>query len=80
MLLICLRYLRYNNGESRIYETFFDSTHIKGPPTGQTIAKRILVILENSGANIAGCRAQAYGGAKIMSSEISGATAFLKNQ
>ena len=27
--LICLRYLRYINGEPRIYETFFDSTHIR---------------------------------------------------
>ena len=30
VILICLRYLRYNNGKSKIYETFFDSKHIKG--------------------------------------------------
>ena len=42
--LICLRYLRYINLEPRIYETLFNSTHIKGGPTGQTIGKSILEI------------------------------------
>ena len=68
VLLICLRYLRYINGEPRIYETFFDSTHIKGRPTGQTIGKTILEILENNRINVADCRAQAYDVAKVMSS------------
>ena len=39
VLMICFRYLRYINGEPRKYETFFDSTHIKGRPSGQTIVK-----------------------------------------
>ena len=69
VLLICLRYLRYINGEPQIYENFFDSTHIKGRATGQTIGKGILEILENNGINIADFRAQAYDGAKVMSSK-----------
>ena len=80
VLLICLRYLRYINGEPRIYGTFFDSTHIKGRPTGQTIGKIILEILENNGINVADCRAQAYDGAKVVSSKISGAATFIKKQ
>ena len=34
VLLMCLKYLRYIDGEPWIYETFFDSTHVKGPFTG----------------------------------------------
>ena len=80
VLLICLRYLRYTNGEPRVYETFFDSTHIKGQPTGQNVWKSILEIFENIGINVAECRAQAYGGVKVMTSEISGAAAFINKQ
>ena len=72
--------MRYINREPRIYETFFDSTHIKGRPTGQTIGKTILEILENNGINVADRRAQAYDGAKVMSSEISSVATFSKKQ
>ena len=80
VLLICLGYLRYINVEPRIYKTFFDSAHIKGRPSGQTIGKTILEMLENCGINVSDCRAQAYDGAKVMSSEISGAATFIKKQ
>ena len=36
--------------------------------------------MENNGINVADCRAQAYDGAKVMSSEISGAATFIKKQ
>ena len=52
--MICLRYLRYIKEEPRIYETFLNSTHIKGRSTGQTIGKIILEILENNGINVGG--------------------------
>ena len=80
VLLICLQYLRYIKGDPRTYETFFDSMHIKGRPTGQTIGKTILEILENNGINVADSRAQAYDGAKVMSIKISGAATFTKKQ
>ena len=44
VLLICLIHLRYINGEPRIYETFFVSTHINGRATDQTIRESILEI------------------------------------
>lgn len=76
MLLTCFKYLKYNNREHRICETLFDSAHIKWPPTGQTIAKRILVILEKSETSVANRRVQPYDGAKVMSCKILGAAAF----
>ena len=78
MLLMRLRYLRYINGESRVCEIFFDSTHIKGRPTGQNIGKSILEIFEYNGTNVAKCSTQVYYGDKIVTSEISGAACLIK--
>ena len=75
-----LRHLRYINGVPRIYETFFDSMHIKGRPTDQTIGKTILERLENNGTKVADWKTQAYDGAKVMRSEISGVATFIKKQ
>ena len=36
--------------------------------------------MKNNGINVADCRAQAYDGAKVMSSEIFGAATFIKKQ
>ena len=75
-----LRHLRYINGVPRIYETFFDSMHIKGRPTDQTIGKTILERLENNGIKVANWKIQAYDGARVMGSEISGVATFIKKQ
>ena len=73
-------HLRYINGVPRIYETFFDSMHIKGRPTDQTIRKTILERLENNGTKVAEWKTQAYDGVKVMRSEISGVATFIKKQ
>ena len=80
LLLICLRYLIYVNRERRTYETFFDSTHVKERSIVQLIGKSILEMLENNGISVSDCRAQAYNNVKDMSSEVSGADAFIKKQ
>ena len=64
----------------RIYETFFDSMHIKGRPTDQTIGKTNLERSENNGIKVANWKIQAYDGAKVMRSEISGVATFIKKQ
>lgn len=46
ILLLCLRYLTFQNSLPIIHETFFDSLHISGYPTGETIRKNILFLLE----------------------------------
>ena len=58
VLRMFLRYSRYINGEPRIYQIFFDSAHIKGQPTGQTIGKTILERLKNNRINVADFTAQ----------------------
>ena len=63
-----------------IHETFFDSLHIKGHPTRQTIVKSILSLLEKSEIDIEKCRAQAYDGASAMSDSISEAASVIKKQ
>ena len=60
--------------------TFFDSMHITVRPNIQTIGKTILEKSEKNGINVTDCRAHAYDGAKVMSSEISGAATFIKKQ
>ena len=40
-LLLCLRYVTYQNGLPIIHKTLSDSLHIKVLPTGQTIGKNI---------------------------------------
>ena len=51
-MLLCLRYITYQNGLPIIHETFFDSLHINSCLTGQTIGKNILFLLENNEINI----------------------------
>ena len=80
LLLICLRYLIYVNRERRTYETFFDSTHVKERSIVQLIGKSILEILENNGISVSDCRVQTYNNVKDMSSEVSGADAFIEKQ
>ena len=80
LLLICLRYLIYINRKRRTYETFFDSTHVKERSIVQLIGKSILEILENNGISVSDCRVQTYNNVKDMSSEVSGADAFIEKQ
>ena len=54
--------------------------HIKGRPTDQTSGKTILERLENNGTKVADWKTQAYDGAKVMRSEISGVATFIKKQ
>ena len=54
--------------------------HIKGRPTNKTIGKNILEIQGNNRIGVADCKAEAYDGAKIMSSEVSVAAAFTKKK
>ena len=44
------------------------------------LGKPFIEILENNEANVADCTAQTHVGAKVMSSEISGAATFMKKQ
>ena len=45
MLLLCLRYVRScGNEKPFICQTLFDSLHIQGRPTGQTIEKQHFAI------------------------------------
>ena len=73
ILLLRLRYVTFQNGLSTIHETFFDSLHINGRPTRQTIGKSILSLLERNDIDIEKCRAQAYNGASAMNGNSSGA-------
>ena len=61
----------YPNEKPYICEKTFDSLHIQGRPTGQTIRNSILLLLQRNGIDISKCRAQAYDGASAMSSEAS---------
>ena len=42
ILLLCLRYVTYQNGIPIIHKTLIDSLHFKVLQTGQTIDKNIL--------------------------------------
>ena len=46
ILLVCLRYVYFCNGAAAVRETFFDSVHVKGRATGQTIGNHILEVLK----------------------------------
>ena len=46
ILLVCLRYVYFCNGAATVRETFFDSVHVKGRATGQTIGNHILEVLK----------------------------------
>ena len=71
ILLLCLRYVTYQNGLPVIHEAFFNSLHINGRPTGPNIGKKILFLLEKNKIDIEKSRAQAYDGASAMSSNSS---------
>ena len=47
ILLLFLRYVTYQNGLRIIHKTFFDSLHINGHPSGQTIGNSMKLILRN---------------------------------
>ena len=72
--------MRYTNEKPRIFGNFFDSTHIKGQPTDQTIGKNILEIWNNNRISGTDFKSQANDGAEIMSSGISGWAGFIKKQ
>ena len=80
ILLVCLRYVYFCNDQVTIRETFLDSVHVEGRPTGKTIGNYILTVLKKHGIDINLCRAQAYDGASAMSSDRVGASAVLKEQ
>ena len=40
ILLLCSRYVTFQNGFPIIHETFFDSLHINGRPTGRIIGEK----------------------------------------
>ena len=42
VLLLCLRYVTFLNEKPKICETFFDSRHIQGRPSGLLIALYLL--------------------------------------
>ena len=81
IVLLCSYYIRFGANENLcICETFFDSLHIQGRPTGQTIGNSIFLLLQRNGIDLSKCRAQAYDGASSMSSEASGTISVIKEQ
>ena len=40
ILLLCSRYVTFQNGLPIIHETFFDSLHVNGRPTGRIIGEK----------------------------------------
>ena len=63
-----------------IEETFLDSNHIQGRPTGKVIGNHILKLLADHGFNVKDCRGQAYDGAAVRSSQTKGASSVIKNE
>ena len=61
-------------------ETFFDSLHINGRPSGQTIGESILSLLGKNKIDIEKCRAQAYDGASVICGNSSGAASVIKKK
>ena len=78
ILLICLRFLNLTGNNISIEEMFFDSLHLQGRPTGQTIAKGIIKSLKDNKIDIRDCRGQSYDGASAMKSETKGTQAAIK--
>ena len=72
--MLCLRYLQFINDDIIIRETFLDSVHLEGQPTGKTIAKNILKILEKHVIDVTNCRVHAYDGVSVISSWRCGAS------
>ena len=77
-MLLCLRYVTFQNGLPIIYETFSDSLHINGRPTAQTVGENILSLLEKNEIDIEKCRA--YDGARATCGNSSGAASVIKKQ
>ena len=77
-MLLCSRYVTFQNGLPIIYETFFDSLHINGLPTYQTIGENILSLLEKNEIDIEKCRE--YDGASAICGNSSGAASVIKKQ
>ena len=77
-MLLCLRYITFQNGLPIIYETFSDSLHINGRPTAQTVGENILSLLEKNEIDIEKCRA--YDGASATCGNSSGAASVIKKQ
>ena len=77
-MLLCLRYVTFQNGLPIIYETLFDSLHINGFPTGQTLGENILSLLEKDEIDIEKCRE--YDGASATYGNSSGAASVIKKQ
>lgn len=80
ILLLCLRYVYFENKQPKIVETFFDSIHLKGRPTGKNIGNNILTLLSKHDIDVRNCRAQAYDGAAAMGSARKGASAIVREQ
>ena len=81
ILLFCLCYVRFcTNEKPYICETFFDSLHIQGSTTCQTIGNSILLLVQINGIDLSKCRVQAYDRAYAMNSEATGAVSVIKNE
>ena len=82
ILLLCVRYLNIDRkiGVSLTEETFLDSNHIQGRPTGKVIRNHILKLLADYGFNVKDCRRKAYDGAAVMGSQTKGPSSVIKNE
>ena len=63
-----------------IEETFLDSNHIRGRPTGKVIGNHVLKLLADHGFNVKDYRGQAYDGAAVISSQMTGILSVIKNE
>ena len=74
IVLLCLRYLNIDCKivVPDIEQTFLESNHIQGRPTGKVIGNHILKLLTNHALNVKDCRGQSYDGAAVMSSQTKG--------
>ena len=80
ILLLCLRYANLLQEKPTIQETFLDSLHVQGRPTGATIGNHILNILLKHLIDLKHCRAQVYDRASAMASKSKGVSAVIKRQ
>ena len=80
ILPVCLRYIDLLREKPGIEETFLDSLHVQGRPTGEVIKTHILNILDKHKINLEHCPAQVYVGASAMSISNKGASAVVKEQ
>ena len=78
ILLVCLRYIDLLTEKPVTLETFLDSIHVQGRPTGKVIGTHIWNILDKHQINLEHCRAQVYYWARAMPSSNKGASAIVK--